>query len=856
MLALGPKTSSIFLDANVTQVARDIHLNGPEFGVSTASGPVSSFSNLNPGVIDTNYHYDSQATFTYLASRGYKRVKLPFRWERLQPTLSSALNAAELTRLTACLDRINTAGMKAIVDCHNYGLYYKDATPTAQPVLSASGSGSTLLAGTYTIGYSHWNGSDSSMGPTQNITITAGQNILMTANNVPSTMTSVNFWLTVAPATTNLGYLSGAGIGGGSASYTLTSKTQGSGGSAPGTGIGRRTTLGDADLPTSAFSDLWTRLATTLKTHPAIVNGGAYCIMSEPQNSGGLTVATWQTASQAAVTAIRAIDAVTALHICGFQWANCRNWTSINGAPWITDPNANLRYEAHSYFDDQVGGQYAATYAAEVANATTAGFTAGINIDAETSRIRADIKGFNDWLGLYSQRGIIGEVGWPNTPSGEQAQWNALGNVFLADADTYRIDTVAWQCGEWSIDKLTIYTGIPLSAPNSQAATIEAHPTITVRSRGGTTYTAAQVLAMLNSPSLAMQWYFDLLDEKLNWKADLTAGMDSNQPPIISYDSTRAVKRELRCRMRANAVANPLRDLIRVRFAIQAPDGGWLQWLIGVFMLTPPTKDIFEAYTWWTMTCPDTSQFLTDAAFGVATSVAAGMSYPNAIRQIVSNYGGSTPLDLQIPLPAATIAASLVWDAGASRLKAVNDLLRAVNYIPAWMNGATLVSNPYPDFNQLLPVLTLDTVNGGAQLIGPFQETADYTNAYNQVKVIGQDPRRTPIYAYAENTRPDSPVSLESWRPRLKVVNDSAIADQGTAKARAITELQLAARIYSTLNVSMPPFPFWEDLDPATLIWNSNDEGLVQRNYVITAGSHTCAAAVPTTIACQRLVAA
>src|SRR5437868_5676909 len=102
-------------------------------------------------------------------------------------------------------------------------------------------------------------------------------------------------------------------------------------------------------------------------------------------------------------------------------------------------------------------------------------------------------------------------------------------------------------------------------------------------STGGTTYTAAQVFALLNGPSLTMQWQFDLLDEKLRYKADLTAGMDNSQPPVIGYDSNRAVKRELRLRMRANPLVNPLRDLIRVRYAIQAPDSGWLEWSIGLF---------------------------------------------------------------------------------------------------------------------------------------------------------------------------------------------------------------------------------------------------------------------------------
>jgi hypothetical protein len=372
----------------------------------------------------------------------------------------------------------------------------------------------------------------------------------------------------------------------------------------------------------------------------------------------------------------------------------------------------------------------------------------------------------------------------------------------------------------------------------------------------GTVYSSTQVIALLSGPSLTMRWYFDLLSETLAYKVDLSPSLDESQPAVLSYDASRAVKRELRLRMRANSSVNPLRDLLRLRYEIRTPDGGTLQWVIGIFMFAPPSKEIHETYTWWSVSCPDASQFLADSAFANSTAVPAGTHYPTAIRQIVSSYGGTTPLSVSMPLPPATVPASLVWDAGATRLKAVNDLIGAVNYTAAYMNGTTLVSNPQPDFNRMLPTLVLDTITGQAQVIGPLTEVADYVNAFNQVRVIGQDPRRNPIYAYRENTRDDSPVSLRNWRPRLKVINDSAIADQAHADARAFTELQISARIYSALTVGTVPFPFFEDLDTVTLAYSSTDEGVVRRQYLVIAGSHTCSAGVPTTGTLQRLVAA
>ena len=65
-------------------VPRGVNVSGGEFNAPSAQ-PVSTFSNANPGVYDRDYHYDSQATFDYLASRGATLVRMPFRWERIQP---------------------------------------------------------------------------------------------------------------------------------------------------------------------------------------------------------------------------------------------------------------------------------------------------------------------------------------------------------------------------------------------------------------------------------------------------------------------------------------------------------------------------------------------------------------------------------------------------------------------------------------------------------------------------------------------------------------------------------------------------------------------------------------------------
>lgn len=102
---------------------RGVNVAGGEFGAPTVD-PTSGFSNENPGTYDQAYHYDGQATFNFLAARGIRLVRIPFRWERLQPALGRPLDGAELNRLRGVVHRAHRAGLRVVIDMHNYGGYY------------------------------------------------------------------------------------------------------------------------------------------------------------------------------------------------------------------------------------------------------------------------------------------------------------------------------------------------------------------------------------------------------------------------------------------------------------------------------------------------------------------------------------------------------------------------------------------------------------------------------------------------------------------------------------------------------------------------------------------------------------
>lgn len=102
---------------------RGINLGGAEPTRNTG------FSNTNPGVYDTDYWYPSAASINYLASRGHRLFRLPFRWERMQPTLGGPLDPTEVAHCKDAMAAILAAGGRSILDCHNYGKYITAAGP-------------------------------------------------------------------------------------------------------------------------------------------------------------------------------------------------------------------------------------------------------------------------------------------------------------------------------------------------------------------------------------------------------------------------------------------------------------------------------------------------------------------------------------------------------------------------------------------------------------------------------------------------------------------------------------------------------------------------------------------------------
>jgi len=98
---------------------RGIAVSGGSFGDGA-----SSYSNEHPGEYGSDWFYETQDTFNFIADRGYDLVRIDFKWERIQPALNQPLDSEELRRLQVAVGRARTAGLDVVLDLHNYGAYF------------------------------------------------------------------------------------------------------------------------------------------------------------------------------------------------------------------------------------------------------------------------------------------------------------------------------------------------------------------------------------------------------------------------------------------------------------------------------------------------------------------------------------------------------------------------------------------------------------------------------------------------------------------------------------------------------------------------------------------------------------
>jgi endoglucanase len=108
-------STTISQHSNQYFFSRGINLSGAELNLGQS-----------PDTYGKKYLYPTENELDYYKGRGFEVARLPFRWERLQPSMFGELNQPELSRIKVFLAACERRGMKVILSPHNFGRYLLD----------------------------------------------------------------------------------------------------------------------------------------------------------------------------------------------------------------------------------------------------------------------------------------------------------------------------------------------------------------------------------------------------------------------------------------------------------------------------------------------------------------------------------------------------------------------------------------------------------------------------------------------------------------------------------------------------------------------------------------------------------
>jgi endoglucanase len=134
-------TSSLNASAKQWVWWRGVNLAGADFAESEI-----------PGAVGVHYQYPNQAEVDYFSKKGMNIFRLPFLWERLQPSLNGEFDSAEIARIDLFVNQTTAKGKIVILDPHNYARYGKGRTAVAEDT-----SGGKYLIGSSGVPYAAFN---------------------------------------------------------------------------------------------------------------------------------------------------------------------------------------------------------------------------------------------------------------------------------------------------------------------------------------------------------------------------------------------------------------------------------------------------------------------------------------------------------------------------------------------------------------------------------------------------------------------------------------------------------------------------------------------------------------------------
>lgn len=108
---------ALYFDGHVYGQSGKITTKATPFGINLAGGEFGK----SKGVYNNDYAYPTAKSLGQVRSQGFKLIRMPFLWERIQPVPGQELDLLEIEKISKVVNDAKAMGLLVILDMHNYG---------------------------------------------------------------------------------------------------------------------------------------------------------------------------------------------------------------------------------------------------------------------------------------------------------------------------------------------------------------------------------------------------------------------------------------------------------------------------------------------------------------------------------------------------------------------------------------------------------------------------------------------------------------------------------------------------------------------------------------------------------------
>jgi hypothetical protein len=306
-------------------------------------------------------------------------------------------------------------------------------------------------------------------------------------------------------------------------------------------------------------------------------------------------------------------------------------------------------------------------------------------------------------------------------------------------------------------------------------------------------YTKEEVIRQLHliNSTREIKFRYDLLN-----KHEVKIGELSTLPGgHITMNSLAEIKRVGEFKFKESEIKDVdwLNDRVQPFFMLKMPKGDFIEWPLGIFLMSSPTEEEKGNRIYRNVECYDEALILKEDAFDSRYLIRAGTNYIDAITAILNQ---AEIWKINIPYINAKIGIDKEWEIGINRLEAVNELLTELNYTSIWVDAyGYFTAQPYVLPNNREAEYNYKTDRESIIIPGAIREN-DFFSMPNKWVAYVSSPEKPPLISIFINDNAASPTStVNRGRVITKLIKRDDILDK-------ITLDEFVKRIaYDDLNV-------------------------------------------------------